>query len=204
MITVSREKWKRDAQAGELDWWMKNPWSDKDQRAFATKLWLSFGLKHHDFMGKTIVDVGCGPTVQSAWFAGARLVGVDPLANEFRSKVTWNHLDQLSELYAQPGEVLIRELVGTADAVVSINALDHAYDLGACLWNIAAYMKPTAAAYLHIDLHPGWGNRCHPLQMSRLEVERAFNQNGLGIDWHRAGESHGDGEGHKWILRKAA
>jgi SAM-dependent methyltransferase len=198
---IPREKWAAEAQPGEREWWRANmPAPEGIEACAAAEFAADFGQREFD--GKTIMDIGCGPTVLTGWFTGAEIVAVDPLADSYRG-LLGNRLGLAAKVYAQPAEILIPELVEKADAVFSVNALDHAFDLGACLWNIAAYLKPSGLAFIDVDLHPGWGDSKHPLRMSRREVESAFNRNGLCIEWHKKSAPHGDGDGHVWLLRKA-
>jgi SAM-dependent methyltransferase len=201
MLAIAREKWAAEAQPGELEWWYTNMPTIEATEAQAQRE-FGFDFLRREFDGKTIMDIGCGPTVLTGWFAGAEIVAVDPLAEVYRT-LSGNRIALAANVYTQPAEVLIPAMIGRADAVFSVNALDHAYDFGACLWNIAAYLKPSGLAFIDVDIHPSWGDSKHPLRMSRREVELSFNQNGLCIEWHKAATAHGDGDGHVWLLRKA-
>lgn len=212
-IRVPREQWAAVAQPGELDWWLNKPWSGAQLDADTEKLWRGFGFTPDQFAGKTILSIGCGPTVHERWFKGAQLVCIDPLADEYR-KLSWHNLGAAVAVHSFAAEVLIPELRGRADAVFSINALDHAYDFGACAWNIHAYLKPGALAFLSIDLHPTYGAAVHPLHMDRREAEAVYSGVGLLIDRHteklgawlpvhgleRLG--YGDGTAHSWWLTR--
>lgn len=108
--------------------------------------------------GKTCLEIGPGPCgALVAWWWVKRRIFIDPLIEEYKRislehfKRTW-YTDDL-ELYAQPAEDSIPELVGAIDgAIICRNTLDHCADPMRVLENIGAYAKPGCYLLLWTDL----------------------------------------------------
>jgi ubiquinone/menaquinone biosynthesis C-methylase UbiE len=81
-----------------------------------------FDLSEHDYAGKSILDVGCGPRGSLEWaHMASERVGVDPLADTYRSLGTDRHG---MAYVAAPAETMPFE-DGHFDFVSSFNSLDH-------------------------------------------------------------------------------
>jgi len=212
---VTADFWATVSQPGELRYQVSRPVPPQAPGPFT--FLGRFEFESEQFRGATVVDIGCGPILHSSWFSGAELVALDPLANEYRVHVPWNRLDLAKEVYSCPAEELVPGLVGRADAVVSINALDHGYDFRLAVSNVAAYLRPGAIAFLSFDLHDQ-ADDLHPLVLSREFCESAFADAGLCVERHSEGlkgnedqpgqpgqprRSYGShGTAHHWWLRK--
>jgi SAM-dependent methyltransferase len=198
------------AQSAELDWWRNKPLAE----AYTEALWRRLGFARTQFRGLRVMDLGCGPTLHAAWFEGlAELIAVDPLAEQYRAEVPWHRLDRASRVVAQPAERLVKGVELQLDVVLSINALDHAYDLAASIWNVAEYLKPGGLAFLSFDIH-GRGDRLHPMVLTAEYCEERYRLEGLAVHRRAVGVrgwldplcdargAYGGGLAHHWWLQK--
>lgn len=138
---------------------------------------------------KTSLEVGAGPCGALAiWWWGKRRIIVDPLAAEHKRislelfRKTW--FGDNVELYSQPAEQLIPELVGKVDgAVICRNALDHAEDPMVILDNISAYAKHGCYLLLWTDLwHLKGHDRGHRnITKDKLAIEKKLKAIGFEI-----------------------
>lgn len=221
-----RVKWLewRLAQDGELNHWQD---SEKEKKKFAENPILTRGryfqksadiLKrlHVDmdrYQGKLVIDIGCGPTARCASLRGVRLVGIDPLAQKYKS-IPWAVLDVYADLYPYPGETYFDHLCDRAGAVFCINCLDHCADPAMVILNASKYLKAGGDFILSVDCGSE-GDEMHPAakEMTEENIERMIDARGLSIIDHWAGEcmedekgsaryNWGGGVGMHWFCRK--
>ena len=152
-LWVSRRVWST-AQAGELQFHVENAsrLAQQFERHNADML-AKFGFKVLDFAGRTIVDIGAGSRLRTRWFKDARIFVIEPLADRYIRDVPCCDLPAADRVYAVPAEEFVSGLVGVADLVISINALDHCRDFGAVIKNIVLYADPNALIFLSFDSH---------------------------------------------------
>jgi hypothetical protein len=193
--------WASVAQPGELRFYAQHPHFDVD--AFVAAQWARYGFSRNAFTGQVVIDLGCGPTVQAAWFTGLKkLIAVDPLASLYRQQVPWHRLSLAHEVHTSPAETFIPSLVFQADSLISRNALDHGYDFAASVNNIAAYIKPGGFAFLTFDCHAS-ADPLHQLCLTPELCERCYAASGLTVEKHTSAPPHWFGVAHNWWLRKA-
>ncbi len=145
----------------------------------SARFWEHFGFRADQFAGQVIVDVGAGSKLRTRYFADARIMAVEPLADRYRT-LDFCDLDTAAACFSVSGETLVPELVDRADVVLSINALDHGYDFDQAIRNIAAYLKPDAPAFLSFDLHEK-ADAMHPLVLTEASCRAAFAAAGLTV-----------------------
>ncbi len=151
----------------ELEFWAGNVEREGIlQNSFYETFYVSdFKIDPEDYIGKAILDIGCGPRGSLEWadMAGLR-IGLDPLVNEYYKLDggTLSHKMKYVSGYSEdmpfPDE--------TFDFVFSINSLDHVDDLdetiseikrvlkigGICGIIVDANHKPTVNEPITIDL----------------------------------------------------
>ena len=93
-----------------------------------------------------------------------------------------------------------------ADGVVSINVLDHCYDLAPILSNVATYLKPGGLGFLSFDSHQD-RDLLHPLTLGGGAVEAASPAAGLLVEKQTVGlgplgPMYGQGRALNYWLRK--
>ncbi len=191
-LSTDSESWKTLAQEGELEFHKKPNVRSGDQWEVDTdRKWTNFGFDRDGWADKLIVDVGAGSRLRTKWFRDARIAAIEPLGERFVEEVEWQDLDQADELYPVPAEQLIPELVGRADLVVSINALDHGYDFAGAATSIRKYLKDDGLAFLSFDQHEV-PDEMHPLVLNEEITREVFEGAGFEIThFEEAGRYHG-------------
>ncbi|MBA3736247.1 MAG: class I SAM-dependent methyltransferase [Actinobacteria bacterium] len=106
------------------------------------------------FVGKTILDLGCGPYPLSIAFDDCRIVGLDPLIlryeaagfplDEFTDRVTF------VRAFAEDMPFPARSF----DAVISVNAIDHVDDFALAAREISRVLKKDGILRLQVHYHP--------------------------------------------------
>lgn len=200
------DAWAKSAQPGELAFHIRPGIRARDDQwsAEVNSKWEYAELGPNDYEGKVVVDIGAGSRLRTLYFKGAHIVAVEPLADEFQSEVEWEDLSQAAEIYPVAAEVLIESLVGKADLVVSVNALDHGYNFAEGIVNVSKYLKPGGLAYLTFDQHTKPDNM-HPLVLNQQVVDGIVATTDLRIErFAEHGRYHG-GPGlkalHYWLRK---
>jgi len=106
-----------------------------------------FGLSRQDYVGKRILDVGCGPRGSLDWIADdAHAEGIDPCANEYR-KLNEPKMNLIQ------GNIEDFQPVQGYDFVTSFNSLDHVDDLGGAIRSIFAVLNLGGSFLMLSDIH---------------------------------------------------
>lgn len=176
-------------------------------------LFKHFGFGPDDYADRTVLDLGAGSKLRTRYFRNARLIAVEPLADQFRAEIDWCDLDEADAVYSTPAEALVPECVGQADLVMSINVLDHCYDFAQIIANITQYAKPEGLLFLSFDKHLE-ADEMHPLELDEAICEEIFARCGLVIEQQTAGfgdsmegaqtYGHGPYALNYWLRRSAA
>ena len=187
-VKVGRQDWQNRAQAFEIDHWRsKNEVTA--QELIGEKCWTisqqilqRHGFTQNQFAGKTVLDIGCGPTGRLSWLNGARIVALDPLFAEYQ-KLPWFDGGIYADYFARPAEEFIPQLNGQVDFAWSINCLDHCFDLDTALTNIRRYLKLAGTAFVSCDVDK-WvaKDETHPLCMTHEDLEDAIRAAEFIID----------------------
>ena len=108
-----------------------------------------FNLKKEDYVGKEVLDVGCGPRGSLEWAEGTvRRIGLDPLAEQYRVLGTDLHS---MRYVAAPAEQM-PFLDSSFDIVSSFNSLDHVENVPAVAKEIIRVLKPGGMFLLLTDV----------------------------------------------------
>jgi len=179
-LSVQRAAWADEAQPGELSFHESDQWRRSDDFVVDSRAMFGhFGLGPHDYEGKVVLDLGAGSRLRTAYFEGARIVAVEPLAEQFRV-LDFSDLDTAYELHAVPGEEFLPQWEHKVDLVVSINVLDHCYDFPAVIDNVARYLAPDGQALLSFDVH-SHADPLHPLVITPRACRAVFRDKGLEV-----------------------
>ena len=141
-----------------------------------------FGFSKEDYIGKRILDVGCGPRGSLDWIADeAHADGIDPCADEYRklNSVKMNLIQGNVEIY-QSNEGY--------DFICSFNSLDHVDDLDAAILNIYSLLKPDGAFLLLSDIHRK-PTVCEPSAFD-WDIVKRLTRVGFEIKWENHYEKH--------------
>ena len=153
----------------ELKFWAKKVKQEKTLRnaSYYDKFYINdLNVDPEDFVGKNILDIGCGPRGSLEWADMANLrVGLDPLINEYYKLDggTLYHKMHYVRGYSEDMPFVDE----TFDFVFSINSLDHVDDLddtvseikrvlkvgGICGIIVDTNHKPTPTEPITIDLN---------------------------------------------------
>jgi len=145
------ERWYRSLPFAEGEWergnWRKSPISVR-VREWDRHLG-GLGLSLTSFVGKDVLEVGCGPTGLVYFIDASRRVGVDPAAQSFESAN--GHWGAPIELINAPAESLPFE-DAIFDAVICVNVLDHTRDPEAIINEIGRVSRTGATLVFHVDV----------------------------------------------------
>lgn len=183
---IDRSQWQQKAQPGELAF-HKKPNFRADDAKFNeanTRFFSGLGFRADQFAGRTVVDVGAGSRLRGKYFADARLVAIEPLAEQFLAEVPWCDLRDAAELHAAPAEQYIPNLVRSADFVFSVNVLDHCFNFKDCIVNIYNYLRDDGIAFLSFDAHNKIDD-LHPLILDEAIARQVFDEVGFKVERFR-------------------
>lgn len=124
-----------------------------------------FGLAKEFFVGKRILDIGCGPRGSLEWASEAsRRVGLDPLVDRYSELGIDHHAMEYCQAAAEnmpfPDE--------SFDVVSSLNSLDHVDDLKATLSEITRILVRGGSFLLEVE----FGHR--PTDTEPIEIPADF------------------------------
>jgi ubiquinone/menaquinone biosynthesis C-methylase UbiE len=138
----------------ELRYWKKKRAQEIDltNSHYAYFYTECFGLGLDDYRGHKLLDVGCGPRGSLEWATtAAEAVGVDPLADRYRSLQT--HKQRMTYVNAYAEDMPFVD--GHFDDVFCFNALDHTADFRSALEEIQRVLKPGGRFLLITEVnHP--------------------------------------------------
>ncbi|KNX36843.1 methyltransferase domain-containing protein [Luteipulveratus halotolerans] len=181
--TSDQDSWRTKAQVGELGFHVHDTFRQHDEQWWPVidGEWREMGFSPEGWRDRTVVDVGAGSRLRSLWFEGASIIAIEPLADQYMEQVAWSDLTRATEVYSVPGETFVPEVEGRADLVVSINALDHGYDLATSIGNIGRYLKPGATAFVSFDMHDTVTDEMHPMVVRHDDLVELFPRIGLKL-----------------------
>ena len=121
-----------------------------------------FGLTRDDYVGKKVLDIGCGPRGSLEWADTAAIrIGLDPLAESYRVLGADRH--KMTYVAASSDAMPFPD--GHFDVVCSFNSLDHVDDLQATIQEIRRVTAKGALFLLLTDVnHPP--TVCEPVSFS--------------------------------------
>lgn len=125
-----------------------------------------FGFEPSFYIGKTILDIGCGPRGSLEWANMAtRRIGVDPLANEYLKLGADQH--QMEYINAPSERIPLED--ESCDAVFSFNSLDHVESVEDTVKEIKRIVKPGGVFLLLVEAnHPP--KHCEPHNISPRQM----------------------------------
>ena len=176
------EQWQSAAQSGELEFHVHRNKPDQTLEKLNAELFEGFGFQATQFAGKTVVDIGAGSHLRTRFFQGARVVAVEPLANDYLDQIDWCELADADVVHAISAEKRIDELKEAADLVVCINVLDHTYNPGTIIENIHHYLHEDGQFLLSVDLHGETNDGMHPVELTVPILIELLCERGFAID----------------------
>jgi SAM-dependent methyltransferase len=193
---MGKNRWK-DAQGAEKKYWGKyTPEHVKYQKGwFFGELTLSqgFGLQNLSvFLGKTVVEIGCGPCGFIS-IVGGHKIGLDPLIDFFQENGLLAPEDSETNYIKSVGEA-IPISNEKADIVICYNVLDHVKNPLSVLQEINRILKigglfifqVNAYSWLHYMMRNaqekiGRGDEAHPFSFTSVGIRKLLRQHGFDI-----------------------
>lgn len=109
-----------------------------------------FRLTHDDYVGKRVLDIGCGPRGSLEWAdMAAERIGLDPLADDYLALGASEH----AMTYVASGAEDMPFDDGYFDIVCSFNSLDHVDDPGAVIDEIKRVTAVGGLLLMMSDIH---------------------------------------------------
>ena len=179
VLSIDQGKWSEQAQAGELAFHKRPNFRTNDEGFSAgnKSFWEGLGYTSDMFHDKVVIDIGAGSRLRGKFFEGAKLVSIEPLADQFIKDIKWCDLNQ-SEVHSIPAEEFVDSLEQMADFVFSVNVLDHCYDFVKIVNNIYRYLKPGGTALLSFDCHHRV-DALHPIIVNESIASEIFINTGF-------------------------
>ncbi len=175
-------QWKEQAQKGEFAFHKNDTWRQTEGFLQQTSvLFKSWGFEADEFEGQIVLDVGAGSMLRGKYFKNAKLVALEPMADDVLREIPWTDLQDAWKVFSTPAEQSIPELVGQVDFIFSINVLDHCYNFDEIIANLYTYLKPGARAFLSFDEHYVT-NKMHPLILTETICPPIFEKAGFKIE----------------------
>jgi SAM-dependent methyltransferase len=167
---------ERQAEEGLL----KNDW-------YEDSFTKAFGIDASFYIGKRMLDIGCGPRGSLEWATMAReRVGIDPLAKRYERLNGGLH--EMTYVAARSEDMPFPE--ASFDVVSSFNSLDHVDDLDATIHEITRVTAP-GGTFLLLTLVNHLPTRTEPQSFSwdvlrrfrgfQIIEERRLERVGVGI-----------------------
>lgn len=170
--------WRRERSKAraELAYWKERHELEGELRGphYERLFTTVFELTREDYRGARVLDVGCGPRGSLEWatMAAAR-VGVDPLADRYRSLRSGTHAMSYVKAHAEklPFEA------ESFDIVASLNSLDHVRDVEEALSELTRVCARGGLLLLVVEVnHPATDTEPHTISWDVVEqIAPAFH-----------------------------
>lgn len=143
---------KRRKHRSELAYWRERRTHGPLEQGVPFYRWFFcdfFGLGPDDYLGRRVLDIGCGPRGSLEWAdMAAERVGLDPLADEY---VRLHERPQLMRYVAGGAEDIPFD-DGHFDFVSTFNSLDHVDDVAAAIAEITRVTRPGGSLLFACDV----------------------------------------------------
>ena len=136
----------------ELGYWRWRASKEKGLSPFTSGLFTEvLRVDRSNYVGKKIIDIGCGPRGSLEWLEDAELrVGIDPLMTDYLKLGVKDH----KACYVAASAEHLPFATGSFDIVTSINSLDHVDDLEMTLDEIARVLASGGHFIFLVEVHP--------------------------------------------------
>ncbi len=178
IIKGSENDWKSVTQPWEFAYWKKVWKNDFDPYNDSRDIWTALGHDQNFLRDKYVLDVGCGPTGRLSYFeqhkGSGKIWAMDPLLDQYRTLPSIN-FNVYDHLVCCATEDKREELVDTFDLIISLNALDHGYDISLACNNLYSYLKQDGVAFISLDccntIHP---DPTHPIRITKDRMSKVL------------------------------
>lgn len=132
-----------------------------------------FELSRHDYSGKRVLDIGCGPRGSLEWAeSAAERVGLDPLVERYRSL----GIDAHNMQYVASGAENIPFTDSYFDIIATFNSLDHVDDVEAAIKEMTRVTAPGGIGLVIVEVnHPATATEPHCLPWDLFDYFREWS-----------------------------
>jgi SAM-dependent methyltransferase len=148
--------------------------------------------------GKIVADFGCGPRGSLVWAQSAQLrIGIDVLADRYADNFSQDIISH-NMIYLKSTERVIPLPSGFVDIVFTLNALDHADDIGRMCNELLRILKPGGIFLGSFNLE----EPASPTEPQRLTEEILEDRllRHLDVESYRLSAQNRDGETYAALL----
>lgn len=163
-----------DKYEGEMSFWKAyHVMKGFDNSVYKNMILSIMGEKDDSsFEGKVVADFGCGPQGTLVWTDKPKTkIGIDVLATkyfeEFPSELTTHDM-----IYVQSSENVIPISTNYVDYLITINSLDHVYNLDLIAKELKRILKPNGVLLASFNLNEP-ETECEP---QKLTIEKLKNE----------------------------
>lgn len=167
---ISRVEVEVDKYQGEMSFWKAYYIQNGFDNSVYKNMMLSIMGEKDDssFEGKVVADFGCGPQGTLVWTDEPKTkIGIDVLATkyfeEFPSELTTHDM-----IYVQSSENVIPISTNYVDYLITINSLDHVYNLDLIAKELKRILKPNGVLLAGFNLNEP-ETECEP---QKLTIEK--------------------------------
>lgn len=154
----------------EYVFWARRRLADGMLRNAAYEFYFTslFGLDRSFYVGKRMLDVGCGPRGSLEWATmAADRIGVDPLANAYRSLGIGRHQMR----YVTAASEALPFPAASFEVVSCINALDHVESVEKSISEIARVTSPGGSIIVVVEIdHEPTPTEPHTLERDVVDL----------------------------------
>jgi len=116
-------------------------------------IWTGLGYRSEDLVHATVVEMGCGPQLRTAWFQDARIEVIDPQADEFE-QFWWNDIHRARRVHPSPLAERLPALEGRARLVVVGDGILAEHDHEAVIAAATSYLGGEGELILRLPKTP--------------------------------------------------
>lgn len=165
-----------EKNVNELSYWIqqysKHNFHNSYYEYFYTE---AFALKKADFLGKRILDIGCGPQGSLEWinYENTQKIGLDPLANKYYEQFDCKNHNMIY-INAHSEDIPFPDLY--FDYVSSINSLDHVDDVKKTIQEITRVLKIGGIFLLIVEINHK-PTVCEPHNLKTYDLKNLISLN---------------------------
>jgi len=153
---------KSKKEEAELNFWKTElPKIPRPKERIFKRYCDYFEINEDSFLGKIVVDSGCGPAGSLHFFNAKMKIGIDPLVKRYE---IFNIKTQ-DMTYIEGKAENIPLISSYADVVISVNALDHGDSFDRALEEVNRILKPQGQILLELNLAEE-PSICEPIKLN--------------------------------------
>ena len=164
---ISRVEVEVDKYKGEMSFWKAYYIQNGFDNRVYEKMMLNIMGENDDssFEGKVVADFGCGPQGSLVWTDKPKTkIGIDVLATRYFEEFP-SELQKHDMIYVQSSENVIPIASDYVDYLITINSLDHVYNLDLISKELKRILKPNGILLAAFNLNEP-ETECEPQKLT--------------------------------------